>query len=105
MIFACFPSRNAPRPARQPAARFARMVDRSAANLVAAGVLRETLASLEALERTGVQCLFETDVSEAQCRAFIAWTKARVAAQAPFAFIRIDDRSEERRVGKECRSR
>lgn len=91
LIFACFPSRKATRPARQPAVRFARMLERSAANPVAAGVLRETMASLEALERTGAQCLFETDVSEAQCRAFIAWAKARVVAQAPFAFIRIDD--------------
>ncbi len=53
--------------------------------------LVETIALERALEENGRRCLFDTDISKAQCEEFINLVRDHLRSATPFSFIRLGD--------------
>ncbi len=77
--------------ARSRGDQFLRMLERSSVRSEPKTLLlREALCEAK-LERAFPGCLFETDVSTVQCRAFVSLIRDRLATGRPFSFIRAGD--------------
>jgi hypothetical protein len=72
-------------------AAFLRMLARSGAQSEPKKVLLRAAACEAQLERAFSGCLFDTDISAAQCRAFVSLARNRLFLRQPFAFVRAGD--------------
>ena len=71
--------------------QFVRMLQRSPVRTEPKALLLRQAACEAALGRDFPGCLFDTDVSAAQCRKFISLIRTRLILGQPFAFIRAGD--------------
>src|SRR5215469_10575223 len=90
LIFAHFPPREGTyeRPAD---AQFLRMLDRSRVAEEPKHLLRRIVACEGRLAQLYPGCLFETDISSMQRRAFVGFVQNRLHGQRPFSFVRLGD--------------
>lgn len=93
LVFAHF--RRAGRPGekadRNSGAQFLRMLDRSPVARNPKLLLHRITACEERLSRLYPDCLFGTDISSAQRRAFIALVRKKLRERQPFSFVRLGD--------------
>jgi tetratricopeptide (TPR) repeat protein len=87
MLSSLFPEQQIGSPRQQILARLkAAAIPEPAAQIIG------RVAELEQwLERGAKHCLFDTDVSKAQCEAFVTVVRERLAQGTPFSFIRLGD--------------
>ena len=71
--------------------RFLTMLERSSAGAKPKTILRRVVAMERALASEGPRALFDTDVSEIQCRKFVSLVVDRLANGESFSFIRVGD--------------
>jgi tetratricopeptide (TPR) repeat protein len=92
LILACFPSsrENAVRISRT-SSRFVNMVRAARLGSGAADALERIMALEDALTRSGATCLFDTDIDQDSCRAFVDIVRDRLANRRPFSLIRLGD--------------
>jgi tetratricopeptide (TPR) repeat protein len=87
MLSLLFPEQQIGHPREQILARLrAAAIPQSAAQVIERSAELENLLDQEAR-----QCLFDTDVSRAQCEGFVALVRERLAHGTPFSFIRLGD--------------
>jgi hypothetical protein len=94
LIFAHFPRRAhaaGPDEARKIRVRFSSMLRRSGVRSEPGQLLERSISCEATLELAAARCLFDTDISREQCRAFISLVHDRLAARQPFSFVRIGD--------------
>jgi hypothetical protein len=90
LIFAHFP-RTERRSAPEVRARFLHLLDRSPVAREPKRLLRRIAACEERLARLYPGSFFDTDISAADRRAFIALVRQRLHERRPFAFVRLGD--------------
>jgi len=93
VIFAHFPRR--PRHGAGESGDYRRrllsMIARSQICGAPADLLRRAALCEAKLESSARLCLFDTDISVDQCRAFVSLVRGKLAAGQPFSFVRIGD--------------
>lgn len=93
VIFAHFPRR--PRhgadESRDYRRRLSSMIARSQICREPEALLRRAALCEARLESCARLCLFDTDISQDQCRAFVSLVRGKLAAGQPFSFVRIGD--------------
>lgn len=77
--------------ARGPGERFLTMLERSPVKSKPKSILRRVVALEGALASSTPLALFDTDISEAQCREFVSLALDRLANGDTFSFIRVGD--------------
>ncbi|PYK29760.1 MAG: hypothetical protein DME57_09230, partial [Verrucomicrobia bacterium] len=90
LIFAHFP-RAGTRSGSAIRSQFLRMTDRSQLRSEPKRLLHRVAACEARIEERYPGSLLDTDVSIAQCRAFVALVRNRIFAQRPFSFVRLGD--------------
>jgi hypothetical protein len=71
--------------------RFLHLLERSEVRSEPKKLLVRVAACEAQLERTFPGCLFDTDISSAECRAFVSLVRSRLALRQPFALVRAGD--------------
>ncbi len=71
--------------------QFARMLNRSGVHSAPRALLSRVLQAEDELARKGGVVLLDTDISRAQCDAFVRLVHGKLAAGDPFSFVRIGD--------------
>jgi hypothetical protein len=77
--------------AGSPREPFLRMLARSAVKNEPKELLFRVVSCEARLQSTFPKSLFDTDISSAQCRAFVSLVRGRLASREPFAFVRAGD--------------
>jgi hypothetical protein len=71
--------------------RFLAMLERSSVMPKPKSILRRVVALESALASTAPMALFDTDISEAQCRKFVSLVTDRLESGGTFSFVRVGD--------------